>query len=99
MSNNLSLAEIERLAVLAEELGEVQQMVGKILRFGYESKNPSDLDGKTNRELLETELGDLTLIINHCHTTEDINLLNVMSYSEKKKPKLNKYFIHNKIEL
>jgi len=51
----LSLAEYERLALLAEECGEVIQVIGKILRHGYDSHHP---DGtKTNRNLLATELG------------------------------------------
>jgi hypothetical protein len=60
-SNGLSAAEAERLALLLEELGEAQQVIGKILRHGYESinplKNPEQLP-PTNREMLERELGD-----------------------------------------
>jgi hypothetical protein len=33
-SNELSDAEVERLAILAEEMGEAQQCIGKILRHG-----------------------------------------------------------------
>lgn len=33
--NDLSNAELERLALLLEELGEAQQVIGKILRHGY----------------------------------------------------------------
>ena len=33
--NQLTPAETERLAILAEECGEVIQAVGKILRHGY----------------------------------------------------------------
>src|SRR5579872_899269 len=36
----LTPAQIERLALLAEECGEVMQAVSKILRHGYESRNP-----------------------------------------------------------
>lgn len=51
--------EIERLAILAEELGEAQQIVGKILRHGFYSHNPyKPLDGE-NYEMLERELGDI----------------------------------------
>jgi hypothetical protein len=35
--NQLTDAEAERLALLAEECGEVVQVIGKILRHGYES--------------------------------------------------------------
>ena len=55
--NDLTPAEVERLALLAEEAAEVIQVVGKIIRHGYESTHPNG--GKNNRELLEHELSDL----------------------------------------
>lgn len=51
--NQLTPAEAERLALLAEECGEVIQAIGKILRHGYESRHPDG--GPTNREALERE--------------------------------------------
>lgn len=56
--NGLTEAEAERLAILAEELGEAAQRVGKILRHGYESTHPHQEQG-TNRQELEKEIGDL----------------------------------------
>lgn len=61
--NQLTPAEAERLAVLLEELGEAQQMVGKILRHGYESVNPFFPEDDTNRARLENELGDVLVAI------------------------------------
>lgn len=55
--NNLTPAEAERLALLAEECGEVVQAIGKVLRHGYESAHPDG--GPTNREALERECGDV----------------------------------------
>ena len=55
--NKLTPAETERLALLMEECGEVVQVIGKILRHGYESMHP--LGGDRNRELLEKECGDV----------------------------------------
>ena len=49
--NGLTPAEAERLAMLAEECGEVIQMVGKILRHGYDSYHPAD-PNTTNKQLL-----------------------------------------------
>jgi NTP pyrophosphatase (non-canonical NTP hydrolase) len=63
MSNGLSKAETERLALLAEECGEVSQAVGKIFRHGYESTHPRGRCGPTNRETLGRELGDLRSIV------------------------------------
>jgi len=60
--NQLSPAEAERLAMLAEECGEVIQVVGKILRHGYESHHPAD-PTTTNRDLLTKELSDLYAVI------------------------------------
>lgn len=56
--NKLTPAEAERLAMLAEECGEVIQVIGKILRHGYDSYHPADPQ-TTNRQLLGRELTDL----------------------------------------
>jgi len=56
--NGLTPGEAERLAMLAEEAGEIVQAVGKILRHGYESFHPNNLS-VTNRSLLENEIADL----------------------------------------
>lgn len=56
--SKLKPAEIERLAMLAEEAGEISQAVGKILRHGYESFHPEN-PAVTNRALLENEIADL----------------------------------------
>lgn len=56
-TNGLSPAQSERLALLAEEMGEAIQVIGKILRHGYDSRNPLKHDAVTNRWLLEGELG------------------------------------------
>lgn len=53
--NKLSAAEEERLALLAEEMGECIQAIGRIQRHGYESRHPAG--GPTNRQQLEIELG------------------------------------------
>jgi NTP pyrophosphatase (non-canonical NTP hydrolase) len=47
------------LAVLGEECGEVMQIVGKTMRFGYDSHSPLDKDKKTNLALLHEEVGDI----------------------------------------
>lgn len=57
--NGLTPAEAERLAMLAEEAAEVNQIAMKILRHGYESFHPDDPQRFTNRRLLEKELLDL----------------------------------------
>ena len=58
--NSLTPAEAERLAMLAEECAEVIQIVGKILRHGYESRHPDG--GPNNRSILEREITDLMAV-------------------------------------
>ena len=60
--NKLPPAEAERLAMLAEECGEIVQVVGKILRHGYESHHP-DNPTYTNRDLLANEVCDLLAVV------------------------------------
>ena len=60
--NKLTPAEAERLAMLAEECAEVIQVIGKILRHGYESYHPAD-PSQTNRDLLTHELSDLYAVV------------------------------------
>lgn len=55
----LTAAQTERLAILAEECAETIQMVNKILRFGWESVHPFSKDQRTNRERLSDELRDV----------------------------------------
>lgn len=74
MPPHLSAAELERLAMLAEEAGEVVQIVGKILRHGYESYNPDGDRETTNRTMLERELVDLMRRIRLMVVCEDVSL-------------------------
>lgn len=70
--NKLTAAELERLAVLFEEMGEAIQVVGKIVRHGYESENPLLANATPNRELLEKELGDVLHAIDRLFDAGDI---------------------------
>lgn len=57
--NRLTPAEAERLALLSEELGEAVQAIGKVLRHGYESYDPTrpPEQRQSNRRDLEDEIG------------------------------------------
>lgn len=57
--NKLYPSELERLAMLAEELGETQVAIGKIMRHGYESRDPTDSKHPGNRAALAGEIGDV----------------------------------------
>lgn len=60
--NQLTPAEAERLAMLAEECSELIQVVGKILRHGYDNYHPVN-PRVTNRELLIKELRDVNAVL------------------------------------
>lgn len=62
-STELTPAETERLALLAEEMGECIQLIGKVLRHGYESRDPTNPNKGSNREQLEKEVGQVLFAI------------------------------------
>ena len=68
---DVSDAEAERLAMLAEECGEVIQLIGKILRHGYTSYHPNDPDMTTNWTLLKGELNDIGAVVHGMITAGD----------------------------
>jgi len=72
--NGLTPAEHERLAMLAEEAAEVVQIVGKILRHGYESKHPDNMNGPTNRHMLENEIADFYAIAGVMEDLKDVTV-------------------------
>lgn len=59
--NQLTPAETERLSMLAEECAEVIQVIGKILRHGYDNYHPAD-PTTTNRDLLAKEVSEVMAI-------------------------------------
>jgi len=100
MIPDLTSAELERLAILSEELGEVQQIIGKILRHGYDSYNPYDKTKQTNRDKLEIEIGDVLCILDVMwDDNSDIDILNIKDQSIKKRVKLNKWMHYNKLKV
>lgn len=92
--NRLTPAEAERLALLAEECGEVVQAVGKILRHGYESTHPDG--GPTNRETLERECGDVYHVIWRLIAVGDIDGNSMSLWADDKAKKVAQYLHHQK---
>jgi len=92
--NKLTEAEQERLSILAEECGEVIQIIGKILRHGYESYNPNDSNKTTNRSLLEKEIAHTAVITNIMARASDINEDSLDDYYEDKETNIKKYLHH-----
>jgi hypothetical protein len=87
----LSLAELERVAILAEECGEVIQVCGKILRYGWESCSPFDERCRPNRVLLERELGDVRAIIDLMLQSGDVRRVDVAAWRDQKRTALRRW--------
>jgi NTP pyrophosphatase (non-canonical NTP hydrolase) len=87
--NRLTPAEAERLALLAEECGEVIQAVGKILRHGYESTHPNFTE--TNRTQLMKEIGDIYAAVSMMTGARDLDPVTINRFSEEKTRKVRKY--------
>lgn len=94
--NELTNAETERLAILAEECSEVIQIIGKILRHGYYSTHPDDEEGPDNLEMLEKELGHV-MAIQKLMTIEELNIASIRSHCRRKIKSVQKYLHHNDI--
>ena len=93
-SNELTDAQLERLAILSEELGEAQQAIGKILRHGYESYNPVVNTSMTNRRELERELGDVYAAIEMLITALDVSGYGIEQRMIAKKQSIKKWLHH-----
>lgn len=98
-STQLSDEQIERLALLLEELGETQQIIGKILRHGYESCHPDNLDGPTNRELLEDELGDIKAALELMLHERDVTFNSIETAMFDKLKNVKRYLHHQRSEI
>ena len=94
--NKLTPAEAERLAWLLEELGECQQAIGKILRHGYNSKDPTNPNHLGNRADLERELTDVAFSLLLMDYNKDIDLLQIYNDASLKfSYKQLRYMHHN----
>ncbi len=92
--NQLSPAEAERLALLAEECAEVIQIVGKILRHGYLSHNPNKPEAGTNQAMLENELGDVRAVTDLLIESSDVSGEMVAAHARSKLRNAKPYLHH-----
>jgi hypothetical protein len=99
--NGLTPAEAERLAILAEEAGEIVQAVGKILRHGYESYNPTVPveDQIDNRRMLGREIGNFEAIYASMLAAKDLYAPDVAFGIGAKKKNMRRYTHHQPEEL
>lgn len=86
----LSAAARERLVLLMEECAEVQQVIGKILRHGYESYHP-DTPEVTNRMLLERELGDVGCALTMMMSSGDVDAFKITEAATSKTERVKQY--------
>ena len=91
----LSPAQYERLALLLEEMGEATQVIGKILRHGYDSSHPCDPQNTTNRWLLEKELGDVRHAMVRLCEAHDVDKEAIHRYADAKRKSVKKWLHHN----
>lgn len=96
-SNDLTDAQAERLAILLEEMGEAQQAIGKILRHGYHSWDPTTVNTTTNRDDLMKELGDVVFAINLLTSANDVDGKEIGRRCAVKSEKI-KPFLHHQGE-
>lgn len=88
--------EIERLAWLLEESGEVVQAIGKIQRFGWHQPKPSNAE-VTGLSMLTQEVGDLIAIINIMVERGDLKKEELEQAAARKREKLKNYTKYNEI--
>lgn len=96
--NELTNSELERLALLGEELGEAAQIVGKILRHGYKSTNPLTPDTQipiSNRELLCEELAHVLFAIRLMAVNDDVNPAIMEHMMRSKESRIGRWLHYN----
>ena len=101
--NRLTPAELERLAILSEECAEVQQVIGKILRHGIESHNPTIPIPEgghpfINRWLLESELGHVMWVMRIMCAAHDISPDRIEKNASEKGARAQKYLHHQPVK-
>jgi hypothetical protein len=89
--NMLNESQIERLAILSEEMGEAQQIIGKILRHGFNSYNPNLLTHTTNRVLLHRELGHVLYAIDMLTDARDVDRTAIRAQTAQKANRIKPY--------
>lgn len=90
--NRLTPAAAEALALLAEECGEVIQMIGKSLRHGLHSCHPGG--GESNRVMLGQEIGDVIAAVEILISLDAIARAEVDQAVESKLLRVQRYLHH-----
>lgn len=96
--NALSPSEAERLALVTEEMAEAIQIIGKIMRHGFDSSNPTVKGGETNREALTRELGDVLHSIYRLGEAGDVQMDAIEERESQKRVSIVKWLHHQSPE-
>ena len=96
--NALTPAQLERLALLQEEMAEAQQAIGKILRHGLDSFDPTvpEDERETNRGWLERELGDVEFAIRLLCGADDLSWQHIGNFAAQALDAKSPYFHHQR---
>lgn len=95
--NKLTPSQAERLALLAEECGELVQAIGKVLRHGYDSVNPTADTHDGNRADVARECGDVLAAVDLLTNAKDISESTVNHAREHKGIKVQRYLHHKEL--
>lgn len=91
---DLTAAELERLAWLAEESAEVIKAAMKTVRHGYASYNPHDIEAGDNRLELQREIGDFQGVVELMTGKQDLDSYSIRMHKRQKIPNAAKYLHH-----
>jgi len=87
----LTKAQLERLAILAEESAEVIQAAMKIVRHGYDSYHPQHPGRGNNRDMLTDEMGHAAFATAMVHEAGDVNVDKLISAINRKDRSIKPY--------
>jgi len=96
--NQLTPAQAEALAILAEECGETIQIIGKILRHGKDSHHPGDKEKMPNWMLLSIELGHINAAVELCTAQYIVTNNAVADSCSEKLERIKRYLHHIELE-
>lgn len=75
------------MLIAQEECAEVTQAISKVFRFGFDGEH----NGRTNKDRLEEEIGDLVCMLDLLREKGLIDWANVITCSDNKRTKLKKW--------
>lgn len=97
--SGLSPAECERLDLLIEECAEVIQIACKVLRHGYTSHHPEQMNGPDNRAELEREMGDVRYAMILLSSAGDVDKERIHEWAYEKSSDVRQYLHHQSKDL